>query len=124
MICRKCKREACALISGVCPTCHDELKGSVKFGPVRIAESAASDGEKIAAQTGGDVTIVADTPSKIEAYRLLALKGALKLECKGMRRSHGESAYSIIKREFDLRGSREAVLHDFEALLRDMEVLV
>jgi len=68
--------------------------------------------------------IVADTPTKLEAYRLLSLKGALKLECKGMRRSHGESAYAIIKREFDLRGSRDAVLHDFEALLRDMGVLI
>jgi hypothetical protein len=66
---------------------------------------------------------VADTPTKIEAYRLLALKGALKLECKGMRRSRGESAYAIVKREFDLRGSREAVLHDFEELLRDRGVL-
>lgn len=67
---------------------------------------------------------VADTPAKIEAHRLLTLKACLKLECKGMSRSHGPSAYSRIKAEFGLKGSKARVLEQYEALLRDNGVLV
>ncbi len=45
----------------------------------------------------------------IARFRLIALKGALKLEILGMKR-RGRSAYSIIKQEFGLKGSRESVL--------------
>lgn len=40
--------------------------------------------------------IVADTSEKIEAYGLLALKGALKLEALGMKR-RGTSAFKQAK---------------------------
>ena len=56
------------------------------------------------------------TGKAISGYRLLALKNALKLECKGMTR-HGRSAYSIIKSEFGLHGSKQSVLAQFEAHL-------
>ena len=39
-------------------------------------------------------------------YRLLALKGALSLECKGLKHSRG-SVYALIKREFGLRGNKQ-----------------
>ena len=50
------------------------------------------------------------------AYRLLALKHALRLEVLGLRHSRG-SAYATIKREFGLRGSKQAVSAAFDALV-------
>lgn len=49
------------------------------------------------------------TPEQIDAMRLLTLRQMLKLEIAGLRRS-GRSAYSIIKSETGLKGSRESVL--------------
>lgn len=48
-----------------------------------------------------------------KTFRLLALKGALKLECLGMRRSRGPSAYSIVKREFGFKGNKNSVYTQF-----------
>lgn len=45
--------------------------------------------------------------------RLLTLRAGLKLEKLGMRRSKGPSAYTMIKREFGFRGTREAVYTQF-----------
>jgi hypothetical protein len=67
--------------------------------------------------------IVCDTPDKIEAFRLLALRGALKLECKGLRRK-GQSVATLVKREFSLRGTNQQVLDQFEALLQERWILV
>jgi len=53
--------------------------------------------------------IVADTPYKIELYRLLTLKSALKLEVLGMK-GRGRSAYSIIKEELGIKGNKQKVL--------------
>lgn len=44
-----------------------------------------------------------------EQFRLLALRGALKLELLGMKR-RGRSAYVIAKEQYGLRGSRQSVL--------------
>jgi hypothetical protein len=57
------------------------------------------------------MTTITD-PTAIEAARLLALRQMLRLELLGMRH-RGRSAYSIIKSEFGLRGSRQSV---FDAL--------
>ena len=57
--------------------------------------------------------IIADTPDKIEMFRLLSLKGALKLEMVGMTR-RGRSAYAIIKDEFGFKGNREKVLNQLQ----------
>ena len=46
--------------------------------------------------------------TNVEGARALALKGALSLELKGMKR-RGRSAYSIVKSEFGFRGSRQKV---------------
>ena len=70
-----------------------------------------------------DGMIVIDTPDGIEAYRLLALRGALNLEILGMRRSHGQSVATIIKREFGLKGNNAKVLEQYEAILREKGVL-
>jgi hypothetical protein len=58
------------------------------------------------------------TGNDIDTYRLLALKGALKLETLGMKR-RGPSAYSIVKKEFNLRGDKVSVLKQFEALIAE-----
>ena len=47
--------------------------------------------------------------SRVEGVRVLALKGMLKLETKGLTR-RGRSAYSIVKSEFGFRGNKEKVL--------------
>ena len=52
--------------------------------------------------------MIADTSEEIEFYRLRALRSALKLEILGMKR-RGSSVYSIIKREFDFKGSKRKV---------------
>lgn len=56
--------------------------------------------------------MVFDTPQQINFVRLVALRGALSLELKGMKR-RGRSAYSIIKHEFGLKGNRNAVYTQF-----------
>jgi hypothetical protein len=48
-------------------------------------------------------------PNKIALFRLCTLRTGLKLEIAGMRRA-GKSAYSILKTEYEYRGTREAVL--------------
>tara|TARA_B100000902_G_C27259417_1_gene889788 strand:+ start:353 stop:568 length:216 start_codon:yes stop_codon:yes gene_type:complete len=55
------------------------------------------------------MTLVFDTPEKIELFRLATLHKMLKLETLGMTR-RGQSAYSIIKQETGLRGSKQKVL--------------
>jgi hypothetical protein len=67
--------------------------------------------------------IVCDTPEKIAAFRLLALRGALALEIKGLKR-RGQSASAIIKRGFNLKGNKQSVANQFEAILRELGILV
>jgi len=59
---------------------------------------------------------VLDTPEAISQFRMRALRGALKMEILGMKRP-GQSAYSIIKQEFGLKGSKQSVLEQFEKLI-------
>lgn len=66
--------------------------------------------------------LVIDTPEAIEAYRLLALHKALKLECLGMKRS-GRSAASIIKVETGLKGTNKTLLERYTQWLKDRGIL-
>jgi len=59
------------------------------------------------------------TPEHIDAMRLLTLRQMLKLEIAGLRRS-GRSAYSIIKSETGLTGSRESVLAALDQWRNDL----
>jgi hypothetical protein len=54
---------------------------------------------------------------QIAMYRLLTLRQALKLEMKGLKMSRGRSAYSIIKSELGLKGSRETVFKELSTIL-------
>jgi hypothetical protein len=53
---------------------------------------------------------------QIKTARLLTLRKGLQLEIKGLRHS-GRSCYSIIKKEFNLTGTRAQVLEKFEQLI-------
>jgi len=59
-----------------------------------------------------------NTPEQISGYRLLMLASALKLETKGIYPIRGtRTAYTQIKKEFGLKGSKQKVLDQFNALL-------
>lgn len=59
-----------------------------------------------------------DTPELISGYRLLMLASALKLETKDIFPIRGSrTAYTVIKKEFGLKGSKQKVLDQFNALL-------
>ena len=57
------------------------------------------------------------TGENIEVYRLMVLLSALKLEMLGIKRSKGRTAYSIIKSEFNLKGSRQSVYDQFKLIV-------
>ena len=64
-------------------------------------------------------SITLDTPDQINAFRILRLKGALKLETKGMRMSRGRTAYSLVKEEFGFKGSKQKVLDQLQRYIWD-----
>lgn len=72
---------------------------------------------------GFSINMIADTPDSIQAYRMLALKGALKLESLGMRRSHGQSALGIVNALGIKARTANAALPLFEAKLRQEGIL-
>ena len=55
--------------------------------------------------------IIADTPQKIELYRMHVLHKMLKLEMLGVKMNKGgqPTAYSAIKKEYSLKGNRQKV---------------
>ncbi len=53
------------------------------------------------------------------AYRMIALEKALKLELLGMKR-RGQSAYSIVKQQYGLKGNREKVYNQLLDLKNQM----
>jgi hypothetical protein len=57
------------------------------------------------------------TGEGISYFRMITLRAGLKMECLGMKR-HGESCYKIIKREYNLTGSKQEVLAKFEEFVR------
>ena len=62
-------------------------------------------------------------PNEINAFRLLSLQKALKLELKGLKVSRGISAYKIIKEEFTLKGNKQKVLDQYTKILQDKNIL-
>jgi len=66
--------------------------------------------------------MILNTPSQIDAFRLLTLRGALRLEVMGMKR-HGRSVYSIVKEEFDLKGNKQKVFDQFTKILQEHNIM-
>lgn len=64
-----------------------------------------------------------DTPSDIQAFRYLSLKGRLSLEMKGIKFKGSRTTYSLIKEEFNLQGNRQTVYNAYCAYLREIGVL-
>ena len=62
---------------------------------------------------------IIDNPEDIDLYSIMTKRSALVMEMKGMKR-RGRSAYSIIKEEFGLKGSKERV---FEQLTEIIEAI-
>lgn len=64
-----------------------------------------------------DLSVI-DTPEGIAFFQMAARKSALSLELKGLRRSSGRrTAYSICKSEYGLKGTRQSVLRQMQALV-------
>ena len=61
--------------------------------------------------------IAYDSIEEIQAFRMRALRGALKLEILGMKRK-GRSVYSIVKEEFGFKGNKQKVLEQLEDKIR------
>ena len=59
---------------------------------------------------------IINNPQDIISFRNKALLSGLKLEILGMKNSR-TSAYSIIKKEFGLKGSKQKVYEQFKALV-------
>lgn len=58
----------------------------------------------------------------INVYRLLVLRQGMKAEMIGMRLTRkGPSCFSVVKKEFGLKGSKESVLAQFEAMLEKVK---
>ena len=57
-----------------------------------------------------------DTPEQIAQFRLNTLHKMLKLEILGMKR-RGQSAYSIVKQETGLKGSKQKVYDQLTTIL-------
>jgi|HubBroStandDraft_1064217.scaffolds.fasta_scaffold34755_7 hypothetical protein len=55
---------------------------------------------------------------QIAGARLLTLRAAFGLELKGLSR-RGRSVYSIVKQEFGLRGNKQRVYDQFDALVTE-----
>lgn len=65
-------------------------------------------------------TIVTDiVDEKMRFIQVCALRGALRLEIAGMKRSRSPSAYVIAKRDFGLKGSRQSVLEQLQKIIND-----
>ena len=50
-------------------------------------------------------------------FAIIALESALRLEVKGMKVSSGRSAYSIVKDRYQLKGSKQRVLEQFNQIV-------
>lgn len=69
----------------------------------------------MAIETHEGCTVI--TGEHIELYRMLALKGALSLELRGMKHSSGYSAYAAAKKIYGLQGGRIKVYHSLIKLI-------
>ena len=64
--------------------------------------------------------MIADTPYKIELYRLLSLRAALRMEVAGLK-GRGKSAYSIAKEELGVKGNKQKVLDQVNQMIQSMK---
>ena len=58
---------------------------------------------------------------QLDFFRFLQLRGALRCEIAGMKHSSGRSAYAVIKKEYNLKGSKKKVLEQMNLILQIMK---
>jgi len=68
-------------------------------------------------------SIICDTPESIMAFRLLAMRGALKLETKGLRHSRGSVANSVRHMLNSRTKNKEKLLAEYESYLHTAGIL-
>lgn len=61
------------------------------------------------------------TKPQIDLFHLTVLVSALRLETLGMKHSSGTSAYSVLKNNYGLKGSREFVLKQAQEMLKQIK---
>ena len=64
--------------------------------------------------------IIADTPQKIDLYRMIVLEKMLKLKILGIKMNKGgqPTAYSVIKKEYNLKGNKQKVWETFKEIIK------
>jgi hypothetical protein len=67
--------------------------------------------------------MIADTPELVNAYRLLSLKGALKLETFGLTHSRGSVAAIVREILGSKTKNKPALLAEFIQYLKDENIL-
>jgi hypothetical protein len=67
--------------------------------------------------------MIADTPQLVDAYRLLTIKGALKLETLGMMHSRGSVAPTVREMLGSKTKNKSALLAELTQYLRDQGIL-
>ena len=56
-------------------------------------------------------------------YQMLVQRQAMRLELLGMKHSSGRSIIAHVKKHYGLKGKKEAVLAQFEAIMRESGLL-
>lgn len=71
-------------------------------------------------QVSADGSVILDQPHEIQFARLATLKAGLSLEAKGMKMSRGPSAYSILKKQYGYKGTKQQVLDAVKKTIEDI----
>ena len=62
-----------------------------------------------------------NTPDQIHQFRRLTLLRGLKLEAEGYQVKRPPSCYSVVKKEFGLKGNKAKVLEQFTKIVNDIK---
>ena len=65
--------------------------------------------------------MIIDRPEQIQLYQMLVLRSALKLEMLGLKTRARRTAYSAIKKMFNLKGSRQKVFDIFSEIIEEQQ---
>ena len=65
--------------------------------------------------------MIIDQPEQIELYRMIVLEKMLRLEILGLKMSRGKTAYSAIKEEYNLKGSKQRVWDTFKLMIETIK---
>ena len=65
--------------------------------------------------------MIIDKPEQIELWQMLVLRSSLKLEMLGLKMSRGKTAYSAIKKEYNLKGSKQRVWDTFKLMIETIK---